>query len=361
MRIVNVIQCTNLGGMEQASLRLMCGLKSSGHDLELISLNPQGALKPLLEQAGIPAVSLDYRAETKFAAAWAVHKALSAMRPEAIIVTGHNFAASLGLGNLCRPRRIMAMHYHHEGVMPNWQWRLLYFAARRQFRAVTFPSDFVRREAETIYPPIADISWTVRNPVSPPSGPNESVRANFRAGLDIAADAPVVGNAGWLIHRKRFDVFLYTAAEVLKRRRDTFFVIAGDGEQRTVLERLAVRIGIADSIKWLGWQSDLSAFYSGIDVLLFNSDWDAFPTTPIEAMTYGRPVVASVENGGLREVLTPETGWLLNIHDPQQLASEVVAALGPEGARRGAKARAQVLDMGDSARIVKEVERYLCV
>ena len=53
MRILNLIQCANLGGMEQASLRLMKALQARGHELRLISLNPIAGLGPSTQKANI--------------------------------------------------------------------------------------------------------------------------------------------------------------------------------------------------------------------------------------------------------------------------------------------------------------------
>ena len=63
------------------------------------------------------------------------------------------------------------------------------------------------------------------------------------------------------------------------------------------LQKLSVSLGIAERVYWTGWLSDLAPFYAGIDVLLFNSDWDALGMTPVEAMSHCVPVVASVERG----------------------------------------------------------------
>ena len=111
---------------------------------------------------------------------------------------------------------------------------------------------------------------------------------------------------------------------------------------------------------WLGWQSDLSEFYAGIDVLLFNSDWDAFGLTPVEAMSYGRPVVASVVNGGLKEaIIDDRVGILLGAHKPASLADAVLRALSPEGAGIGLNARKRVAAMSDPEQIAEEVEHLL--
>ncbi len=42
MRVLNIIQCTNLGGMEQSNLLRLKGLIARGHEVEVISLTPTG-------------------------------------------------------------------------------------------------------------------------------------------------------------------------------------------------------------------------------------------------------------------------------------------------------------------------------
>lgn len=359
MRILNVIQCTDLGGIEQASLRLMTALKARGHELRAISLNPIAKLGPLLEDAGIPAVGLDYRRRGKVGSFLDLRRSIAAQDADALIMTGHNFMASLALGNACRGHRMMAMHFHHEGVMPAWQWRLIYRAARMQFQAVSFPSDYVRREAEAIYPPIRSIARTVRNPLELPPLPATATAKAFRDKLGIPVDAPLIGNAGWLIARKRFDVFLHTAREILKRRPEAHFVIAGDGDEREALRRLAESLGIAQRVIWAGWLPDLAPFYAGIDVLLFNSDWDAFGNTPAEAMSRGTPVVASIEHGGLDEILDGTCGWLMRQHDPAELAKAVDDALSSEGKARAARARTRIEISSEPNGIAETVEQML--
>jgi glycosyltransferase involved in cell wall biosynthesis len=359
MRIVNVIQCANLGGMEQASLRLMRALIAKGARLRLISLNPISGLGPLLEQAGIPAQGLDYARMGKLAAAFALQRALKAEPAEALIMTGHNFAASLALGDVCKGRRLLANHFHHEGVMQPWRWWLIYSAAKAAFRAITFPSDYVRLEAEALYPPIRPIAHTIRNPLDSPPRSSAEQRAAFRARCGVEPTAPLIGNAGWLIPRKRFDVFLDTAAAFARIHPAARFVIAGDGELRDRLRAQALQLGLQDRVQWLGWQTDLAPFYAGIDALLFNTDWDTFPTTPIEAMANAVPVVASSLNGGLPEILDPSTGWLFPHHDPSTLADALLCALSEEGRSRAMRARRRVASVSDPEIIASQIERLL--
>ncbi len=42
MKVLNIIQCSNLGGMEQSTLESLTELKNKGHDVEMVSLHPAG-------------------------------------------------------------------------------------------------------------------------------------------------------------------------------------------------------------------------------------------------------------------------------------------------------------------------------
>jgi glycosyltransferase involved in cell wall biosynthesis len=98
-------------------------------------------------------------------------------------------------------------------------------------------------------------------------------------------------NAGWLIPRKRFDIFLKTAAEVKKRLPESYFVICGNGLLEDKLKKLADDLCLTGSIRFTGWVEDLTPYYQSSDVLLFNSDYDAFGCTPLEAAGHGCIVV----------------------------------------------------------------------
>jgi glycosyltransferase involved in cell wall biosynthesis len=359
MQIVNIMQCTELGGMEQSSFRLMQALHGRGHRCSVVSLNPLGRLAPYLEKEGIDAVGLSYRGRLGWRSFPALRRVLRGQDADALIMTGSNILALLALGQLSKGRRLLAMHFHHSG-RPAWQWNLFYRLVSSGFDAVTYPSDFIRDEAIEIAPFLSSACHTIRNPLAPPDLPGETERSDARATLGLPGDVPIVGNAGWLIPRKRFDVFLNAAAGVSKRIPSVRFAIAGSGSEEDGLRKLARNLGIADQIFWLGWVEDMRSFYMSLDVLLFNSDWDAWGNTPVEAMSFGVPVVASVLNGGLKEIISePAYGTLLDVHDVDRLTDAVVAQLTRQGEHTGARGRERAIGMSDPERIAGEVEALL--
>lgn len=362
MKIVNIMQGTDLGGMEQASLRLMDGLKERGHTCEVISLNPVGALGPLLVEQGIPAIGLPYLGKWGWRSFTLIWRTLRSVQADAMLMTGHNLLAMLAMGSLCRGRRVLAIHFHHEGVKPLWQWRLIYRIACSRFQAITFPSDFVRHEAEKIYPPIKLISRTVYNPLPVWPLPTIEERQKARVALGVPLDVPVIGNAGWLIPRKRFDIFLRTAQLIAQQVPNAVFLIAGNGEERERLKDLARELNIEERVKWLGWQKNMNKFYQCLDVMLFNSDWDAMGLSPLEAISHGVPLVASVLQGGLKEILSGnDYGFLISTHDIEALAERAVYLLNnrEEACKVVLMGRERIAQVSNTQRIVGVTESLL--
>ena len=233
MRILNIIQCTELGGMERSNLLRLRGLKARGHEIRMVSLNPIGRLRPLLEEAGIPAAGLDYLGSSKLGSLGDMWREFRRDPCDAVIMTGHNWSAALALSGVMARRKILCIHYHHfENGRASMHWPFFYRFAAMQFDAVTFCSRFIRDEALRLYPGLGAKSEVLLNPFEVPEHSAAIRRTEARARLGLPPDAPIMGNAGWLVPRKRFDVFLEVARDVRRAVPHAFFVIAGDGPDR---------------------------------------------------------------------------------------------------------------------------------
>jgi glycosyltransferase involved in cell wall biosynthesis len=330
------MQCANLGGMEHSTLEMMSSLHDLGCSPRLVSLHPIAALGPLLEKRGIPARGLKYRRP------WGMLSIPEMARefrrnptPDGVVVTGHNMAAFCALAGIDCSRKILFIHFHHTGVHPRWVWKAIYATAMGIFPKIAFCADFIREEAEDIYPPLRRVSVTRPNSFKLPTRPTDEDRAAARLMLGIPNGTVVVGNAGWLIERKRWDVFLRTAARIVENQSNVVFLVGGDGPLRAELMKQSVAMGLEKRVKWLGWQSNMTPFYLSLDVLLFNSDWDALGRTPLEAGMYEVPTVASVLHGGLGEVIqSEEVGFLLDKHDEDWLAEKTLLILNDPDLRK---------------------------
>jgi glycosyltransferase involved in cell wall biosynthesis len=331
--------------MEQCALLFMEELQKLGIESELVSLNRFGELKALLDARGIPARDLPYHGYGGWRSFWQTRRMLRSIQFDGMIMFGHNLMAIAALDGRHKSRSVLSMHFHHRGVKANWAWHLIYWLATTRFRAIVYASHFICDEATDIVPGLRHISRVISFPIPLPTLPTDEARRAARQRLGIPSDMLAVGNAGWLIPRKRWDVFLDVAENVASRVPEARFVIAGDGPERQALEARARKQNIQDRIYWLGWQKDLTDFYHSLDLMLFNSDWDAMGRTPLEAMGFAIPTVASVTHGGLREMLNdPRYASYFPTHDIAQLADAVVRLLRDKPA-------AQAMGIGGRKRI----------
>jgi len=357
VKILNIIQCANLGGMEQSAMESLAELSTAGHEVMMLSLHPVGDLRTIASTHGI---SLKGSARYCLAGLnnipWLLCE-IYAFQPDRILLTGHNYG-SLVAAMLSRCPTFLSIHYHH-GDRPGRLWKSYYSLAKRGCSGIRFISRY-------IYGEVADLFVGYGNTVCFPNifrTPGDSLDwREARAQLDLPETAFLIGNAGWLIRRKAFDVFLEVAALVVKQVPDAVFVVAGDGEERQRLEYQAKALGIADAVRFLGWQKDLAPFYRALDILLFNSRFDALGRTPVEALSYGIPVVASVTNGGLDEFIRHgQDGFLIDRHDEEALANEVVRLHGDPRMRESVavSGRERVLEMGSPEQHLKHLTRFL--
>jgi glycosyltransferase involved in cell wall biosynthesis len=162
----------------------------------------------------------------------------------------------------------------------------------------------------------------------------ESERRAARAALNLAPDAPVISTAGRLTAIKRYDLFLDTARLVADHHARAVFLVAGDGELRSALEAQARASGIADRVRFLGWQRDLDTLYAASDVFLLTSRSEGTPVALIESLAAAVPGV-STDVGGVRDVIESDRiGLVAPFGDARALADHVNALLSDPQRRR---------------------------
>jgi glycosyltransferase involved in cell wall biosynthesis len=98
------------------------------------------------------------------------------------------------------------------------------------------------------------------------------------------------------------------------------FVFAGDGPERSALERQASELGIADRVWFLGNRDDVPALLDQCDLFVLPCLFEGLPLSVLEAMAAGKPVIASAIGGTDEAVSHGETGLLVPPADPRALA-----------------------------------------
>jgi glycosyltransferase involved in cell wall biosynthesis len=189
-------------------------------------------------------------------------------------------------------------------------------------------------------------------------------RADARAVLGIAADAPVIAVLGRISDWKGQDVLVRALAEPPLAEIGAIGVIAGDAwpgaeARRDAVLELAQRMGVADRVQLIGFREDVENVYGAADVVAVPStEPDPLPNAALEAAAAGCAVVASA-HGGLPEIISDRaTGRLVTRGDPAALALAGAELLGDpaERERLGAAATADVRERFAAERLLDAVQ-----
>ena len=159
-----------------------------------------------------------------------------------------------------------------------------------------------------------------------PSPANGAV-ADVRAELGIEPGAPVLGVVCELRAQKALEVLFEAAALLLPEFPSLKVLVAGDGPERARLEEAALRLGVADTVLFLGIRRDVPAVLAAVDVAVLSSDYEGSPLSVMEYMAAAKPVV-STSVGGVPELLAEDVhGLLVQPRDPEALAEAVARLL----------------------------------
>lgn len=119
------------------------------------------------------------------------------------------------------------------------------------------------------------------------------------------------GYLGALVTEKNIISLLEAFAEIVELKKNLVInlKIAGNGLLRTEIVQKCNQLGITNRVEILKFNSDVSNFFSKIDALVqpsFNESWGL---VALEAMSYGKAVVMTLESG-LKEILVDGTDCL---------------------------------------------------
>ena len=168
----------------------------------------------------------------------------------------------------------------------------------------------------------------IPNGLPDPGGPRQELREAAREAMGAGTwDGPVVGLVGRLQPQKNPLLFLEGAARVLKTRRDVLFVVIGDGDLGTEVERAVTEMGIGDNVRLLGWRDDAQNLMYGLDLLVNTSRYEGQPLTLLEAMLRAVPVCVQRISGMEDFVADRASGRVVPPEDGDALGAALVEML----------------------------------
>jgi glycosyltransferase involved in cell wall biosynthesis len=199
--------------------------------------------------------------------------------------------------------------------------------------SVSPPARFVLRESLKAVSVVVAVSQTTAEVLRPhmPGLPICVVPNTYSLAAcssTSVAGVPAILYAGRIEPAKGVSDLLRAFARVHQAMPSCRLIVAGEGDVQSALD-LARNLGIESAVTFPGWLTgqDLSAAFQSATVFCLPSYCEALPTSLLQAMGTGLPVVATAV-GGVPEYIEPErTGILVEPGDVDDLAAQLTRLL----------------------------------
>lgn len=156
---------------------------------------------------------------------------------------------------------------------------------------------------------------------------------------ELGLNGPTLISVGHLIERKGH----HHVVGALAHLPDATLLVVGEGPKHEELRDLAVRLGVAQRVKFLGARPhhDLPGLYGAADALVLASTREGWANVMLESMACGTPVVAGPAWGSREAISTPEAGIVLETVGPETIGAAVAHLLAEPPPRAATRAHAE--------------------
>jgi glycosyltransferase involved in cell wall biosynthesis len=326
MKILIAITKSNYGGAQRYVYDVATSL-SKTNDVTVL-FGGQGLLAEKLAAAGIRTISIpelgrDMSLAKDISVFFKILKIFKTEKPDALILNSSKVG---GIGSLAgRCAKIKKIIFVAHGFAWNEDRSFAAKAFIRSFYSLIFlfstkiiaVSDAIREQGSTL-PFGKKKIVVVKNGIS--AAPLLS-RSAARQALGISPDAFVIGTIAEL-HPIKGLSYAIEAASLISIP-DFQYIILGEGELRTDLERQIQEEKLGGKVFLKGFVTNAATYMKAFDIFLLPSLSEALAYVVLEAGQAGLPVIAT-SVGGIPEVIENERmGFLIRPKSPKEIANAV--------------------------------------
>lgn len=306
------------GGAERVWALLAGELAARGHAVHLV-VDAEAANGPAVPSGVEPHIL----PQGRLAALRALRRLLGDLAPDVALsaVAASPLLLTIAASGLDVPL-VHAFHGFEEwrtGYLSRLTWRSLPWIARRSARIVAV-SDALREYLAESWNVPTEKLVRIWNPVALPD-PLPAVDAG-----DLLSRPREILCIGRLSAEKGHGLLLRAMA--LMRDREAGLTLVGEGPRRPHLEEQARHLGIADRVRFAGWQDDVWPWLGRARVFALPSRTESFGNVVVEALAAGLPVVCT-DTPGPAEILGGDArlGRLVPVTGAEEMAEALDALL----------------------------------
>ena len=310
MRLLYVITDLDIGGAETQLVQLAKQFTAQNHQVHVVSMLPPQAFVGELGAKGVEVSSLNMRRGfpdprgilrlTKIINKWRPH-----------IVNSHMVHANLlvRITRLVTPMPILVCTAH--STVEGGRWReLAYRLTDRLCDLTTHVSEAGAKRAVRVGAvPMNKVSVIPNGVDTKRFRPDPQARDRLRQELGLHEEFAWLA-IGRFEKVKDYPTMLNGFAGARAEIKHIVLLIAGQGPLEDTCRKLAIDLGLENSVRFLGRREDVPALMNAADGYLMSSLWEGLPMVLLEAAASGLPSVAT-DVGGNSDVVSADLGGRL--------------------------------------------------
>ena len=338
MRIIQIVESLDLGGLERLAVNLAIEQKRRGDDSEIYCVCRRGVVADEAEAAGIPVRCFNKPPGLNPLALLRIARALMADRPEVVHTHNANIHHYGAVAAKLAGVPVIVSTRHSPLSPRGLMYRERHFRWARHFTdAIVFVSNPARDSI------VAGLGLQkMRTAVVPTAIPLQPFLAKPASPLSLWPRVRF-GTLGRMVPEKAHDVLIDAFCSVLRTFPGAELRIAGGGPLYQELGESVSSKGLAERVRIEEATSDPAGFLQALDVFVLSSRSEGLPLVLLEAMAAGLPVVAT-RVGGIPDFLPEDVGWLCPAENSGALANAMISAVNsPELVTRPARGKAVIL------------------
>lgn len=322
IRVLNILDTINSGGVERRRLSLAKYLDKSKFELKIICTNAVGDFPKEFEKYGVEIFEIgnlksifDYKQHLK------VIKIINQFKPHIIhgaVFEGVTMAAVSGFY-----KQVPIIILEETSDPQNRSWRgnllmkLLCLTANKVIGVSPAATNYLEQKINLP----KDKVVLINNGVIIPTIVSVENIAKTKQKYQLLDDEIVIGSVGRMNSdaHKRFSDLIKAFSLLAHKNNKVKLVLVGDGLEKSNYENLVIQLGIQNQVVFAGYQNEIDKYYSVFDVFCLVSAFEAFGLVLAEAMLHKLPVVAT-KVGGMQYIVDEnETGFLVNKFDVESI------------------------------------------
>lgn len=341
-RVLFVIDQLECGGAQQLLASFSASLIRRGCDVTICSLQPGNELARRMTSAGARVVTLERPRPSILAPwrllryAWGIVQELKRLSGPGCVISAHlSDAEFLGIlaGLLQKDVRIQAT-IHTPRLLP----RRSRIDPRNALRRFITRSLFNRADW------IVGVSQQVTDVLAGAIGVRREKLRVIHNGIDTAAfgiapppelredlglppDAFIFSSIARLTAQKHHELAIRALAQLANKGRNAVLLLAGDGELRGMLEKLASDTGMRERVFFAGVRQDVPQLLSLSDCYIIPSLFEGLSLSMLEAMAAGKAIVATDIPGVHEVIVHGQNGLLVPVDDQDAFARAMDAII----------------------------------